>query len=189
MAAQSIQFHERRRSARANVKTDCYFNILHSIEEYSTGHVSFLKRLRLIDSVKPPASRTESQILLARIDQKLSILVEIMAEKASGRKSYLHHATSVDISEHGVAFIHPHLDELKLGALLEIGFELPVAGSLKILEFASKVAHIKESPDPEDTVNNIYGVEFVEIKGKDQNEIVQWIFDQQRDQLSRQRGK
>ena len=181
---------ERRKSLRVAVRAECFFNVLASPSEYSRGNTSFLKRLRTIDSLKAPAeAQTETKVLLTRIDQKLSILVEIQAERASNRKSYIHHGMVLDISEHGMAFTHLPLDEIEKGSVLEIGLNLPIPGNPRIMDIAATVIHVRKSLEPDKIFENIFGVEFFDIRGKDQNEIVQWIFSHQREQLRRQRSK
>gem|GEM_PF-2125409 len=180
---------ERRKSLRVAVRAECFFNVLPSAAEYSRVNTSFLKRLRAIDSLKAlPEAQTESKTLLTRIDQKLSILVEIQAERAANRKSYVYHGMVKDISEHGVAFAHIPLDDLEKGSVIEIGLNLPIPGSTRMMDIAGTVIHVREPAEPDKTYENIFGVEFFDIRGKDQNDIVQWIFSHQREQLRRQRG-
>ena len=178
---------ERRKALRAVVPAELFFNILGSPEEYARGHTSILKRLEAIDAVKPPSARTESQILLDRIDQKLSILVSILAETAS-QKNYINHATMVDISEYGLAFSHAL--SFENGTILELGLQLPVSDSgSRLLDIAGRVVNVRQPPVPDGTSKNIYGVEFFDIRGKDQNDILQWIFAHQREQIRRRREK
>ena len=178
--------HERRKGLRAAVPAEFYFNILGSPEEYSRGHTSVLKRLGAIDSIKAPPARTESQILLSRIDQKLSILIGILAETSS-RKTYTNHGVVVDISEYGLAFVHTMT--LEKGVSVEIGLQLPMGDNTRIMDIAGKIVHIKKSPEPGGVFKYIYGIEFSDIQGKDQNDIVQWIFSHQREQIRRRREK
>jgi len=177
---------ERRKALRAAVPAEFYFNLLGSSEEFTRGRTSVLKRLGAIDSVKPPPARTESQILLARIDQKLSILVGILAETSS-RKSYTNHAEVVDISEFGLAFVHTM--PIDKGTPIEVGLQLPMGENTRIMDIAGTVVHVKKSPEPGEALKNIYGVEFFDIQGRDQNDIVQWIFSHQREQIRRRREK
>ena len=177
---------ERRKGLRAAVPVEFYFNILGSPEEYTRGHTSVLKRLGAIDAIKAPPARTESQILLSRIDQKLSILIGILADTSS-RKSYTNHAVVVDISEYGLAFAHSL--QIEEGASIEIGLQLPMGDKTRIMDIAGTVAHVKPSPESDPVSKNIYGVEYFDIQGKDQNDIVQWIFAHQREQIRRRREK
>ena len=178
---------ERRKSLREAVSAEFHFNILGSPSEYSRGHTSFLKRLGAIDGIRAPAARTESQIFLSRIDQKLSILVEILAEKASSRKSYIHHAVVMDISEFGLAFGHSLVFEK--GSTLEIGLHLPMGDGTRNMDIAGTVVHIKEPPELDSSFSHIYGVEFFDITSQDQNDILHWIFALQREQIRRRREK
>jgi hypothetical protein len=169
------------------VRTECYFNILGSVKEYLRGHDSILKRLGTIDSVKIPPVRNESQLLLSCINQKLSLLVKVLAEKASTRKSYAKHAVVINISEHGLAFVDS--SAIEKGTPLEIGFQLPSDDNAGMMDIGGTVVHVRQSPESEDPPNYTYGIEFFDIQSKDQNSIVQWIVAHQREQLHRRRGQ
>jgi hypothetical protein len=177
---------ERRKALRLAVPAEFYFNILGSPGEYTRGNASVLKRLGAIDAIKAPQARTESQILLSRIDQKLSILVGILAGTAI-RKNYTHYAVVVDISETGLAFIHTL--SVNKGTTVEIGLQLPMGERTRIMDIAGTIVNVKPSPEPDDGNKKIYGVEFFDIHGTDQNDIVQWIFAHQREQIRRRREK
>ncbi|MDR0881769.1 MAG: PilZ domain-containing protein [Candidatus Adiutrix sp.] len=174
---------DRRKGLRAALPAEFYFNVLGSPDEYTRGQASVLKRLGAIDAIKFPAPKTESQILLSRIDQKLSLLIGMVAERAS-RKSFTNHGIVVDISEFGLAF--GHLLEIKHGAVIEIGLQLPGQDS-RLMDIAGRVVHVKSFSEPDMAFPFVYGVEFTDILGKDQNEIVQWIFSNQREQIRRRK--
>jgi hypothetical protein len=182
--AEEPRIGERRKSLRVAVKVDCYFNILGSPGEYSRGFASVLKRLAAIDSIKAPEAKNESQVFLSRIDQKLSILVGILAERAQSRKTYIQQGAVMDICEHGMALAHTM--EIEKGAALEIGLQLPTDDIPKLMDIAGKVVCVRKN---DSGTINIYGLEFFDIKPHDQNDIVQWIFAQQREQIQRRRGK
>jgi hypothetical protein len=177
---------ERRKSVREAVPAEFYFNILNSPKEYIRGQASILKRLKAVDAVKAPQPRTESQFFLARIDQKLSLLVTLMAD-TSGRKNYANQATVVDISECGLSFIYAQ--PFEKGTVLEIGLQLPMGEKTRIMDIAGTIVHVQNSPEPGEESKTIYGVEFSDILGKDQNDIMQWIFAHQREQIRRRREK
>jgi hypothetical protein len=177
---------ERRKGMRAAVPVVFDFNILDAHGEYNRGSNSALRRLSALDSVKAPAARTESQVLLSRIDQKLSILISILAE-TSNRKSYAHNAVVVDISEFGLAFVHALA--IEKGSSLEIGLHLLLDDNIKVIDLAGTVVHVKPSPEPGEGSKKIYGVEFYDIQSKDRDDIMQWIFAHQREQIRRRREK
>lgn len=174
---------ERRKGLRASLPAEFYFNILSSAEEYTRGQASVLRRLSAIDSVKVPPFRTEAQILLSRIDQKLSLLIGLLAEQSS-RKSYTNHGVVVDISEFGLAF--GHAQEFSTGSAIEIGLQLP-EGDSRLMDIAGHIVYAKPPQESDPSFARIYGVEFTDIQGKDQNDIVQWIFSNQREQIRRRR--
>ncbi|MDR2934880.1 MAG: PilZ domain-containing protein [Candidatus Adiutrix sp.] len=178
--------HERRKGLRVSVQAELYFNVLGSPAEYTRGQGSIIKRLRAIDAIQVPPARTEAQVLLTRIDQKLSILVGLLAE-TSTPKTYSLNAVVVDISECGLAFAHTQT--FPKGTVLEIGLQLPTGEESRIMDIAGKIVNAKSSPEPGGISKNIYGVEFIDITGKDQNDIVQWLFNHQREQIRRRREK
>lgn len=176
--------HERRKGLRAALPTDFFFNVLGSAEQYARDQTSVLLRLSAIDALKVPTPKTESQILLSKIDQKLSLLIGLMVEKATG-KSYTNHAVVVDISEFGLGFTHDL--EIAAGTYLEIGLHLPTSENVRLLDIAGRVVRATKNNDPAAGGLFAYGVEFTDIMSKDQNEIVQWIFTNQREQIRRRR--
>jgi len=178
---------ERRKALRASVPAELYFNVLSSPEEYTRGgQASILKRLGAIDAIKVPPARTESQVLLTRIDQKLSLLLGLLSS-TSTPKTYARYAEVVDISEGGLAFIH--VQRFERGTALEVGLQLPNGEDSRIMDIAGRVVNVRSSTEPGEKAKNVYGVEFFDITGKDQNEIVQWLFAHQREQIRRRREK
>lgn len=165
--------------------SEFFFNTLNSPADYVRGQSSVIKRLAGIDAIKTTLPKTEAQTLLYRIDQKLSLIVSMMAENSS-RKSYFYQGTVGDISETGLGFGHSM--NIELGTVLEIGLKLPNS-DVPLMDIAGKVVNVKDPDDPEKYpgISHIYGVEFFDILGKDQNDIVQWIFTHQREQIRRRR--
>jgi len=177
---------ENRKTLRTALTADVFFNILESPDDYGRGQTSILKRLGVIDALKAPPARTESQILLTRIDQKLSILITILAEH-SGRKKYDNHASVVDVSETGLGFVHTM--QLKKGTILEMGLQLSMGDNNRIIDLAGKIVNLRKQSESEDGLVIVYGVEFFDVLGKDQNDILQWIFAHQREQIRRRRER
>ncbi|UQZ91008.1 hypothetical protein C4J81_18005 [Deltaproteobacteria bacterium Smac51] len=174
---------ERRKGLRAALPAEFFFNVLGATGDYVRGQSSVTKRLASIDSIKIMPPKTEAQALLYRIDQKLSLIIGMMAESSS-RKTYLYQGTVQDISEFGLSFGHAMV--IESGAVLEIGLKLPNPESA-LMDIAGKVVHVKNPTDPASGYSHIYGVEFFDILSKDQNDIVQWIFTHQREQIRRRR--
>ncbi len=174
---------ERRRGLRAALPAEFFFNILNAPGDYVRGQSSVAKRLTAIDSSSVITPKTEVQNLLYRIDQKLSLIIGIMAE-GNSRKNYLYQGTVQDISEFGLAFGHPLV--IEEGTIMEIGLKLsgPETG---LMDIAGRVVHVKDPTDQTPGCAHIYGVDFYDILGKDQNDIVQWIFTHQREQIRRRR--
>ena len=177
---------DRRKALRASVPAEFYFNVLASPEEYTRGQASILKRLGAIDAIQVPPARTESQVLLTRLDQKLSLLVGLLSATFTP-KTYTSYAVVVDISECGLAFTHAK--KFENGTVLEIGLHLPNGDDSRIMDIAGRVVNSRSSPEPGEKPTHVYGVEFFDITGKDQNDILQWLFAHQREQIRRRREK
>jgi c-di-GMP-binding flagellar brake protein YcgR len=109
-------------------------------------------------------------------------LVGLMADRFT-HKNYLHQAVVHDISEFGLAF--GHTLDMPNGAPLELGLKL--AAGDQFMDIGGKIVHVKPPQDHSSGYAHIYGVEFTDIQSSDQNEIVQWIFTHQREQIRRRR--
>ena len=176
---------ERRKNIRADLPTGFYFNILPSPDDFNQNKGAVIRQMSAIDSAKIPVPTTETQIFLSRIDQKLSLIISMMAEQ-SNQKNYLNYGQVIDISESGLSFGH-HL-KFETGTFLEIGLQLS-GNDNRILDIPAHIVHTKPPLDADPTFAAIYGVEFTDIQGKDQNDIVQWIFSYQREQIRRRRAQ
>lgn len=174
---------ERRKGLRVTLPAQIYFNILDSAEEYMRGQASIVKRLAAIDSIKISEPKSESQMLLSRIDSKLSLILSIMAEQHN-RKSYLNQATVYDVSEYGLSF--GHNVEFAAGTPIEIGLSLPYTEG-RLMDMAGTIVRCLPNENAKEKLPFAYGVEFTDILGSDQNEIIQWIFTRQREEIRRRR--
>jgi hypothetical protein len=170
--------------------TQMLFNVLDNPAEYIRGQDSTVKRLAALDAEPMPKLKSESQIILARIDRKLSLILSILAE-SSTRKNYMNQALVQDVSEFGLSF--GHYTDFPIGTYLEIGLVLPYTEG-RLMDILGRVVRILPSaelppqPVPSSTGERfVYGFEFTDILGSDQNEIVQWIFTKQREEIRRRR--
>jgi hypothetical protein len=179
---------ERRKGLRAMMPTQMLFNLLDNPAEYIRGQDSTVKRLAALDAEPLPKLKSESQIILARIDRKLSLILSILAE-SSTRKNYMNQAMVQDVSEFGLSF--GHYTDFPIGTYLEIGLVLPYTEG-RLMDILGRVVRILPStelppPTPGAGERFTYGFEFTDILGSDQNEIVQWIFTKQREEIRRRR--
>jgi hypothetical protein len=174
---------ERRKGLRAVMPTQMLFNVLDSPGEYIRGQNSTVKRLAALDAEPVPKPKTESQMLLDRIDRKLSLILSILAE-TSTRKNYMNQAMVLDISEFGLSF--GHYTDFPIGTALEIGLVLPYTEA-RLMDIAGRVVRTLENDENISGERYMYGFEFTDILGSDQNEIVQWIFTKQREEIRRRR--
>ncbi|MDR1871558.1 MAG: PilZ domain-containing protein [Deltaproteobacteria bacterium] len=174
---------EKRKGLRAVMPTQMLFNVLDKPGDYIRGQDSTVKKLAAVDAEPVPNLKSESQILLARIDRKLSLILSIMAE-TSARKNYLNQAMVQDISEFGLAF--GHYIDYPIGTYLEIGLCLPYSDG-RMMDILGRIVRILGQDENTSGEPHMYGFEFTDILWSDQNEIVQWIFTKQREEIRRRR--
>jgi c-di-GMP-binding flagellar brake protein YcgR len=161
------------------------FNVLDDSEEYLRGQDSTVKRLAAMDAEPLPPMTGVSHVLLSRIDRKLSLILSIMAESSS-RKNYLNQAMVQDISEFGLSFGH-HSD-FPIGTFMEIGLMLPYTDG-RMMDICGRVVRILSPEEIDCGDKHVYGFEFTDVLSSDQNEIVQWIFTKQREEIRRRRER
>ncbi|MDR2613053.1 MAG: PilZ domain-containing protein [Deltaproteobacteria bacterium] len=180
---------ERRKGLRATMPTQMLFNVLDNPAEYIRGQDSTVKRLAALDAEPLPKLKSESQVILARIDRKLSLILSILAETSS-RKNYMNQALVQDVSEFGLSF--GHYTDFPIGTYLEIGLVLPYTEG-RLMDILGRVVRILPTAElapagpAVSSERFVYGFEFTDILGSDQNEIVQWIFTKQREEIRRRR--
>ncbi|MDR1657396.1 MAG: PilZ domain-containing protein [Deltaproteobacteria bacterium] len=176
---------ERRKGLRANLPSQMLFNVLESPNEYIRGQDSTVKRLAAMDAEAIPQLTSASQILLARIDRKLSLILSILAE-TSARKNYMNQAMVQDISEFGLSF--GHHTQFPIGSYLEIGLILPYTDG-RLMDILGRVVRQLDSEENMISEPHVYGFEFTDVLSSDQNEIVQWIFTKQREEIRKRRER
>jgi c-di-GMP-binding flagellar brake protein YcgR len=89
-----------------------------------------------------------------------------------------------DISEFGLSF--GHYTDFPIGTYLEIGLVLPYTEG-RLMDILGRIVRILPSSTSPTQDRFVYGFEFTDILGSDQNEIVQWIFTKQREEIRRRR--
>jgi c-di-GMP-binding flagellar brake protein YcgR len=72
------------------------------------------------------------------------------------------------------------------GVTIEIGLQLS-KGDSRLMDIAGRIVRAMPPSEPDSPFAMSYGVEFSDIQAVDQNEIVQWIFSNQREQIRRRR--
>ena len=176
---------ENRKALRTVLPAEIFFNVLNSPDEYGRGNASILRRMVAMDSVQPTPGNTAAQILLSRLDQKLSMVISLLSE-FSVQKHYDYHATLINASEFGLAFISSR--KLSEGTNLEIGLQLSFVDA-RVIDIGGKVVNSRLDLDSGDKAQFIYGVEFFDILGKDQHSIMQWLHEYQREQIRRRKER
>lgn len=145
------------------------------------GQSSILCQLSEIDGEPMPEPNTAANQYLQRINLKLSLLISLLADKATS-KTYLYGGQIHDISEFGLSF--SSVQKLSSDAFLELGLTL-VGYSNRLIDLCGQITRI--TTPPEGQSEYIYGLKFFDIQAVDQDEIVQWIFKKQRNDIRKRR--
>ncbi|MBW1709683.1 MAG: PilZ domain-containing protein [Deltaproteobacteria bacterium] len=120
------------------------------------------------------------EAFLIKMDKKLNYLIEMLSEKV-GLRDYKYQARTIDISATGLCFITS--DKLPQGAALEIGLILP-SQPHRSMDIAAKVLWQKPyTGKGMKKARNKIGLIFVDILPEDQDSIVHYIFQKQREEI------
>ena len=165
---------------RVPIKSALGFNILEDADAY-------MRTLSPVSAMfKKPESGLELnendplEAFLIQMDRKLNYLVGLLSEKI-GRKDYRHQGRVTDISATGLSITAAK--KITQGAFLEIGLMLPNQPQ-RIMDIAAKVLWAKSKTD-QDTKKVKYqlGLKFIDILPEDQDTIVHYIFQKQREDI------
>jgi hypothetical protein len=176
---------EKRQEIRVPLPVRLGFNVLKSRQDYIRSLTTTTAALET-DTV-PPTLDGEDQLeaWLNRLDQKLNLVISLLADNI-GRKEYSHQARVIDLSESGVRLISPV--RLHQGAILEIGLGLP-GQTYRTLDIAAQVIWSEESRDSAGGREFAVGLTFVDVLPQDQDVIVHYIFQKQREDIRRKRAE
>ncbi len=177
---------EDRKEIRMPLESVLSYNVLKDatcyIREKNPASAIFKKP----DSIQDLNANDPFEALLIHMNEKLDYLIELLSEKI-GRKVYQHQARTTDISAEGLCFVTS--DTLPEDALLEIGLVLP-SQSHRSMDIAAKVVRQAEYmvPGTKKRLNKV-GVIFTDILPEDQDSIVHYIFQKQREEIRSQKNE
>lgn len=176
---------EKRQEMRVPLPIRLGFNLLKSRQDYVRSLTTTNIAMET-DSI-PPTLEDDDQLnaWLVRLDQKLNLIISLLADNI-GRKEYGHHARVVDLSESGLRLISPI--RLHQGAIVEIGLGLP-GQTYRTLDIAAQAIWSEESRDARGGQTFTVGLTFVDILPQDQDVIVHYIFQKQREEIRRKRAE
>ncbi|MBU2549674.1 MAG: PilZ domain-containing protein [Proteobacteria bacterium] len=172
--------NERRGEIRAALPVQLRFNLLSTLDAYIRF---YSPRLDIPDALEPPSdaeARNELEVQLHRIEAKLDFVITLLADKIS-RKDYHYQGVVLDVSEHGLRMLTT--GEIPEGTLVELGLTLPHQPH-RTMDIAGQVIWLEER---EREAGKAIGINFLDILPEDQDAIVHYIFQKQREEIRRQR--
>ncbi|MFH1136092.1 MAG: PilZ domain-containing protein [Pseudomonadota bacterium] len=172
---------ERRREMRAALLGQIRFNLLDSLHGYARGSISSGTDLFEDGPGSKLEGRGDLELFLIKLEKKVDFIISMLTDNLT-RKSYLHKAALLDLSESGVQIQSPI--GLSLGQVLEIGLILPNR-PYRTLDLAGEVIWEKQIEGRGTEIPNILGIRFLDILPEDQDDIVHWIFQRQREEIRR----
>jgi hypothetical protein len=175
--------NERRKEMRAEVPVQLSFNILSSRRDYIRTQPS-----KPVYTDTEPATalegRTDLERFLLRLDKKLDHILAVMTDSFQ-RKDYAHQGRLLDISENGLRFFSPVA--LPEGTVLEAGLIMPNKPH-HTMDFCARVMWEGTAAQEEDgDSDRLVGLEFVNILTEDQDTIVHYLFQKQREELRKRK--
>ncbi|MEW6263535.1 MAG: PilZ domain-containing protein [Thermodesulfobacteriota bacterium] len=177
-----VEIDERRRELRIGLPIHCGFNVLSSRQEYIRGQAIETKVSDLNQDNPLLEGRDDLERFLLRLDRKLDLILNLLAER-TGRKEYRHQARVMDISESGLGLVTPIY--IATGSIMEIGLNLPTE-TWRTLDMAAETVWVQsaEGSPPGWTV----GLKFTDILPQDQDSIVHYLFQKQREEIRRKKN-
>jgi hypothetical protein len=178
---------DRRKDLRYTLPIRLWFNILKSRQSYIRGASVIPSALERSGHGPGLIGRDDLEQFLLRLEAKVDFILSLMADNLV-RKEYSHKAAVLDVSESGAKIYSPI--ELKEGAVLEIGIYIP-SQPYRIMDLAGEVVWVDDTSmeNPDEGEGWLVGIKFIDIIQQDQDQIVRWIFDKQREEIRRSREK
>lgn len=177
---------ERRSVLRVPLPVQLWFNVLQTEKDYMRGDITTVAALPFNDFIPEIEGREDLERFLVRIDNKLDLILSILADKI-GRKDYQFKGAVIDVSENGLKMASS--EELDVERHLEMGMVLPIP-PYRTMDMAGKIIWKTESDETENGGTlKLYGIQFTNILPHDQDEIVHWVFQKQREAIRMNKEK
>ena len=121
-----------------------------------------------------------------KLDHKLNTILSLLADNIC-RKDYQHRGQVLDISESGLGMLTTV--RLAPSTILEMSLVLP-GQSYRRLDIAGEVIWMF-APGPREDSSSQYtvGIQFIDILPQEQDQIVHYIFQKQREEIRRRRDQ
>jgi len=171
---------DKRNEIRMPLDTVLNYNILDDTSYYIRQVSPISAIFKKNESVQELNENDPLEAFLIQMDKKLDYLIEMLSEKIGG-KDYKYQAKTFDISATGLSFVTR--EKLPEDALLEIGLYLP-SQPQHCMDIAAKV--IRQEPitlkQTKKAINRV-GIKLIDILPEDQDAIVHYIFQKQREEI------
>jgi len=176
---------ERREEIRVPLNTNLGFNILDNPNAFVRGSALDLHVFQASGKNHTLNENEPLEAFLVQLDRKIDFLIDLMGEKLYGKK-YQYSGEVLNISESGLRMDFP--DYIPNDAYLEIGLTLPNYPH-RIMEIAAQVLWRMTQKDKNTgQIRNVVGLSFHDILSEDQETIVHFIFQKQRENIRSLRG-
>ena len=177
--------NDRRGELRAELPVHLWFNVLPSAEAFIRFHAAAAAVPETLGAVPELEGRDDIEQFLMHMDNKLNYIISLLAEKI-GRKDYRHQGLVLDISESGLSFVSPV--ELSADSILEIGLVLP-SQPHRTMDILGQVAwRQNQSDESSGERRDAIGIRFINILPQDEDAIVHYIFQKQREDIRRRKN-
>jgi hypothetical protein len=174
---------DRRKELRVPLPINMWFNILETKNDYIRGQIFIPDKVNGFDSRPELNGRDEIERFLLYLDSKLNLIVSLLADNL-GRKDYEHKGWVLDVSESGIGFISPI--RLPLGTAIEMGIVLPNQ-PYRTIDVAGEIVRESENTDGDYMGQHTVGISFYDILSEDEDAIVRWVFEKQREEIRRRK--
>ncbi len=175
--------NEQRQEIRIPLPTHVWFNLLKSRDEYVRLPSPSANLLEIEPAPQEIEAKTDLEQYLYRLDAKLNYVIALLSDKIA-RKEYGHKGIVVDVSESGLRFMSPVV--LPEESFVEIGVVLPNQ-PLRTMDFLGEVIWVDQNLPASGPPRILIGVKFIDILPGDQDIIVRYIFQKQREDIRRTR--
>jgi c-di-GMP-binding flagellar brake protein YcgR len=177
---------ERRRELRVDLPTQVRFNVLEPDQEFIRGQWATFKGMETIDLGPDMEGKEHLHKFLQRLDHKVNLILTLLAEKVN-RKDYRHIGEIQDISESGLKILSPV--PLAQDARVEVGISIPTLPYRTVDAEARVQWGGRSESSTKEGARYAVGFRFTDILPEDQDEIVRWIFQKQREEIRRRRDE
>jgi c-di-GMP-binding flagellar brake protein YcgR len=172
---------DRRQGVRVAYSVDLKFNVLEKEEDFIRTATPATSLFQKTGHVADLSEENPVEALLLQIDAKLNYVIDLLTEKVA-RKEYRHRGRIQNLSAEGLRF---NTDQpLREGTVLEIGLVLPnephrtMDIAARVLEPPRRLPGVQSGDHPYDV-----SLAFADILLEDQDTIVHFIFQTQREEI------